>query len=67
MKGDFILTMIGKSYKIIVSEPGQKRPSIINGIIIDYDKESGFVFIESDQGIGCINIDNISAFKPNKK
>jgi len=67
MKDDFILTMVGKSYKIVISEPGQKRPSIINGIITEYDKESGLVFVESDQGIGCINIDNITAIKPIKK
>lgn len=67
MKGDFIFTLIGKSYKIIVKEPGQIRPSIISGKITEFDKESGLIFIESDKGLGCINIENITAIKPVKK
>lgn len=67
MKGDFILTMIGKSYKIVIKEPGQNRPSIINGRITEFDKDSGLVFVESEQGFGCINIDNITAIKPIKR
>lgn len=67
MKVDFIFTLIGKSYKIIVKEPGQIRPSLISGKITEFDKESGLIFIKSDQGLGCINIENITAIKPVKK
>jgi len=67
MKFDMIKNLIGKKFKIVTVEPGEQHPTVVNGRIKEIDDESGLVFIESDQGIGCINIENIMAIKPSKK
>ena len=57
----------GKECKIISHEPGEEKAHVIFGMISEIDHESGFIYVESDQGIGCISINSIEAIKPNNK
>jgi hypothetical protein len=58
--------MIGKMCKIVVREPGERNANVTNGVIRDVDHERGFIFVESLQGLGVININTILAIKPRK-
>ena len=66
MRGKHIDKMIGKMCKIVICEPGDKKANVTNGVIRDVDHERGFVFVESIQGLGVINISTILAIKPRK-
>lgn len=59
--------LIGKYCKIVTREPGESRASAIVGKIEDIESEDGFVIIDSDQGLGCININTIVAIKPSSQ
>jgi hypothetical protein len=59
--------MINKYCKIITKEPGEEKVHVIFGLVQDIDYEAGLLFIESNQGLGCINIETIEAIKPNNK
>jgi hypothetical protein len=59
--------MINKYCKIITKEPGEEKVHVIFGLVQDIDYDAGLLFIESNQGLGCINIETIEAIKPNNK
>lgn len=50
--------------KIVTKEPGEERAHVIFGKITDIDHDAGFIIIESEQGVGCLNIKTIAAIKP---
>jgi len=64
MKDKCVDRLIGKYCKIVMKEPGEEKAHVVSGIVKDIDHEDGFVTIESDQGIGCLNIKAILAIKP---
>ena len=59
--------LIGKYCKIVTKEPGEKKSYVVVGIIKDVDHDSGFITIESTQGLGCLSINTIIAIKPKTK
>jgi hypothetical protein len=59
--------LIGRYCKIVTKEPGEDRAHVIFGIVTDIDHDSGFIVIESSQGLGCLNIKTIEAIKPSSK
>ena len=58
---------IGKYCKIVTKEPGEGKARVVTGIVTDIDHDTGFVMIESDEGVGCLNIKTIVAIKPRHK
>jgi len=67
MNGKCVDRLIGKYCKIITKEPGEKKATVVTGIVNDIDHKSGFVMIESRQGVGCLNLKTIVAIKPKMK
>jgi len=59
--------LIGKYCKIVTKEPGNDKPYVVTGIVKDIDHDSGFITIDSIQGLGCLSISNIIAIKPKAK
>lgn len=55
---------IGKYCKIVTREPGEEKAHVVLGIVSEIDHDAGFLFIESSQGVGCLNINTIEAIKP---
>lgn len=64
MERKYVKRLVGKYCKIVTKEPGETRASAITGRIEDFDSEDGFVFVDSDQGLGCLKINTIVAIKP---
>ncbi|MCD6542674.1 MAG: flagellin [Thermoplasmata archaeon] len=56
--------LIGRYCKIVLREPGKERASVVSGILEDIDYDAGFVIIDSDRGLGCLNMKSIIAIKP---
>ena len=67
MSGNIIDKCIGKYCKIVTKEPGEEKANVVTGIIRDIDHDEGFVTIESNQGVNCLNIKTIVAIKPRTK
>lgn len=67
MPGNIIDKCIGKYCKIVTKEPGDEKANVVTGIIKDIDHDEGFVTIESNQGVNCLNIKTIVAIKPRTK
>lgn len=67
MPGNIIDKCIGKYCKIVTKEPGEEKANVVTGIIKDIDHDEGFVTIESNQGVNCLNIKTIVAIKPRAK
>jgi flagellin FlaB len=67
MEKKYLEKMIGQYSKIIAREPGEKNIKVISGTLEDVDLKDGFIFIDSEQGLGAIRIDNIIAIKPTIK
>lgn len=67
MPGNIIDKCIGKYCKIVTKEPGEEKANVVTGIIKDIDHDEGFVTIESNQGVNCLNIKTIVAIKPREK
>ena len=67
MERKYMEKFIGQYSKIIAKEPGEKKVKVISGFLEEVDLKNGFVFIDSEQGLGAIRIDNIIAIKPNKR
>ena len=67
MPGNIIDKCIGKYCKIVTKEPGEEKANVVTGIIKDIDHDEGFVTIESNQGVNCLNIKTIVAIKPKTK
>ena len=59
--------MVNKYCKIITKEPGEERAHVVFGMVLDIDYDAGLLYIESRQGVGCLNIETIEAIKPNNK
>jgi len=64
MERKYVERLVGKYCKIVTKEPGEKRASVVTGILENLDVEDGFVIINSEQGLGCLKIDTIVAIKP---
>ena len=67
MPENIIDRCIGKYCKIVTKEPGEEKANVVTGIIKDIDHDEGFVTIESNQGVNCLNIKTIVAIKPRTK
>lgn len=67
MERKYVKRLVGKYCKIVTKEPGETRASAITGKIEDFDSDDGFVFINSDQGLGCLKINTIVAIKPSRQ
>ena len=67
MERKYVKRLVGKYCKIVTKEPGETRASAITGIIEDFEQKDGFLIIDSDQGLGCININTVVAIKPSSK
>jgi len=67
MKKRIMDKLIGKYCKIVTKEPGEENAHVLFGTITEIDHESGFVNIETSQGLGCLNINIIKAIKPRSK
>ena len=67
MERKYIKRLVGKYCKIVTKEPGEQRASAITGKIEEIDTDDGFVIIDSNQGLGCININTIVAIKPSSQ
>ena len=64
MKKKIMNKLVGTYCKIVTREPGEDRAHVVIGIVTDIDQEAGFLFVESQEGIGCLNISTIEAIKP---
>ncbi len=64
MEKKYVNKLIGKKCKIVTKEPGSKRASIISGKIENIDNSDGLIFVNSEEGIGCIKMKYIVAIKP---
>ena len=66
MERNIFYKLINRYCKIVTREPGEERTRVIFGMIvdIDHDHDTGFIIIESEQGLGCLNIKTIEAIKP---
>jgi flagellin FlaB len=67
MERKYVKRLVGKYCKIVTKEPGETRASAITGRIEDFDSDDGFVFVDSDQGLGCLKINTIVAIKPSRQ
>ena len=64
MKKNSMDRLIGKYCKIVTKEPGEERTHVVTGIVKEIAHDAGFIIIESNQGVGCLNIKTIVAIKP---
>ena len=67
MKGNSLDKMLGSFCKIVTLEPGEEKVNVTAGFIKDIDHESGFITIESHQGLGMVNLKSVIAIKPKKR
>ena len=67
MERKHLSRLIGKYCKIVSREPGEKKASVVYGVVEDVDYETGFIMINSEQGLGCLKMDTIIAIKPRGK
>ena len=59
--------LIGKYCKVVIKEPGDEGSYIIIGVVKDIDHDGGFITIESNLGVGRLNIKSIVAIKPKER
>jgi hypothetical protein len=64
MERNILDKLIDRYCKIVTREPGEERARVVFGMIVDTDHDAGFIIIESEQGLGCLNIKTIEAIKP---
>ena len=64
MKKNTMDRFIGKYCKIVTKESDEERAHVVIGTVKDVDHNDGFLLIESNQGISCLNIKTIVAIKP---
>ncbi|MCD6411466.1 MAG: flagellin [Thermoplasmata archaeon] len=67
MERKYMDRLVGKYCKIVMKEPGEERAYAIYGVIEDIDYDSGFVLVDSEQGLGCISLKTIIAIKPSRR
>jgi archaellin len=65
MEKKYLKKIIGQHSKIIAKEPGEKNQKVIYGCLQEVDLKDGLIFIDSEQGLGAIRIENIISIKPN--
>lgn len=58
--------LIGQYCKIVTTEPGMEKGTVVTGYVQDIDHKNGFLVVESQHGVGCVNIKSIIAIKPRK-
>lgn len=56
--------LVGRYCKFVLKEPGKERASVISGILEGIDYDAGFIIVDSDRGLGCLNLKSIIAIKP---
>jgi len=64
MERKYMDRLVGKYCKIVTKEPGDKRVSVVTGILEEVDHKDGFILIDSSQGLGVLKINTIVAIKP---
>jgi len=64
MKEDSVGKLIGKFCKIVTKESGEEKTNVVTGMLLDFDRDSGFVVIESANSVFYLNIETIVAIKP---
>ena len=67
MNGNSLDRLKGRYCKIVTQEPGDYGVTVFYGEITDIDYEGGFIIVESEKGIGVINLEVVEAIKPAKK
>lgn len=67
MSENIVDKLIGQYCKIVIDEPGKKKPTVIYGILKDVDHKKDFVIIKSSDGLGIVNKNTVVAIKPTKK
>lgn len=67
MKENSMEKFLGKYCKIVTQEPGDEKIHSVIGFVRDIDSDAGFLVIESDHGISCLNITTIVAIRPKIK
>lgn len=67
MSGSIMDRCVGRYCKIVTKEPGEKKASVVTGIVKNIDHDEGFITVESKQGLGILNIKSILAIKPKTK
>lgn len=66
MENKYMKRFVGRYCKVVTKEPGEQRATVTMGLLEDVDNEDGFIFIDSDQGLGALSIRSIIAIKPVK-
>lgn len=66
MENTCIHKLIGKYCKIVTQVPGEAKANVVTGFVREIDQDSGFLILESNQGVGCLNINTIVAIKPKR-
>lgn len=64
MERKYMDRLVGKYCKIVMKEPGEEKAYAIYGILEDIDYNNGFILVNSEQGLGCINLKTVIAIKP---
>lgn len=64
MEKKYMERFVGRYCKVVTKEPGEKRATVITGMLEDVDYEDGFLFVDSEQGLGALRINTIIAIKP---
>lgn len=67
MKENKMDRFIGKYCKIVCKQPDMKKTIIIKGTIKQINPNIGLIFVESDRGLSCVNMKNVTAIKPSRK
>ncbi len=67
MNGNSLDRLKGRYCKIVTQEPGEYGVNVFYGEITDIDYKAGFIIVESEKGIGVINLEVVEAIKPAKK
>jgi hypothetical protein len=67
MKENSMDGLIGKYCKVVSKELGNEGSYVVIGIVKDIDHNAGFITIESNHGLGYLNIKSIVAIKPKER
>jgi hypothetical protein len=64
MKINTLDRMIGKYCKIVTKKPDENKAQVVFGLIRKIDHKTGFISIESNQGLKNLDIKIVEAIKP---
>ena len=67
MKENSMERFLGRYCKIVTQELGDEKSHAVIGFVRDIDSDAGFLVIESDHGLSCLNITTIVAIRPKIK